>query len=204
MEEWQRVWRRYRAGRSEQGVRKGALVDRSLEKAPHSPAGSCSALVLLVQCWWTSCPPNIYQEPTPPLTCPPTALRVLELCWQPGPQTSTYGGQTMRAALPCAPQLGICWNGRQSFSPAHAPSAQAFRLQIRGDQLKNCRKSKFDTCFLSTSSDITPWKLECFKESSSEFILRVGYFTRTLPKFNPLMRNDCLWTPTKMESVVNV
>lgn len=96
---------------SERGVRKGAPVDRSLEKAPHSPAGSCSALVLLVQCWWNGCPPPLPQS-TPTHVCPPTALNVLELRWQPGPQTPAYGGQTNGPALQCAPQLGIWWTGQ--------------------------------------------------------------------------------------------
>ena len=55
-------------------MRKGAPVDRSLEKAPHSPAGSCSALVLLVQCWWSSCPP-----PPPPKNTPATPPRAPQL-----------------------------------------------------------------------------------------------------------------------------
>lgn len=141
-----RVWRRYRAGESESepGVRKGTLVDRSLEKAPHSPAGSCSALVLLVQCWWTSCPPNIYQEPTPPLTCPPTALHVLELCWQPGPQTSTMEARPW----------GLCSHVLHSWesdgmdggaSPQQAlPLRRPSGLRIRGDKLKKCTKWKFE------------------------------------------------------------
>lgn len=64
---------------SERGVRKGAPVDRSLEKAPHSPAGSCSALVLLVQCWWSACPPPLPQNaPTHLLICAP---QLPSMCW---------------------------------------------------------------------------------------------------------------------------
>lgn len=70
-------------------MRKGAPVDRSLEKAPHSPAGSCSALVLLVQCWWSSCPPppppkNTPATPHGPPNCPPCAGALLT-AWTPDP-----------------------------------------------------------------------------------------------------------------------
>lgn len=105
---------------SERGVRKAARVDRSLEKAPHSPAGSCSALVLLVQCWWSGCPPPLHQNPpTPTSMCPSTALHVLELRWQPGPQTPAYGDQTKGPELWCAPQLGLCWSGQWGFMQPH-------------------------------------------------------------------------------------
>lgn len=90
-------------------MRKGAPVDRSLEKAPHSPAGFSSALVLLVQCWWScrrhphSC--TFSTTTTPELMCPPSALHVLGPRWLPGPQTSAYGVQTPEPDLHC----GLSW-----------------------------------------------------------------------------------------------
>lgn len=68
-----------------------------------------------LSCWVPlgSCPPHtmLVERPAPPQTplCPPTALHVLELRWQPGPQTSAYGGQTKGPDLRCAPQLELCW-----------------------------------------------------------------------------------------------
>lgn len=67
-----------RGGDTEQGKLAGCEKRSSswslFRKGPHSPAGSCSALVLLVQCWWSGCPPPS-QGPPPhvPPNCP--------LCW---------------------------------------------------------------------------------------------------------------------------
>lgn len=109
---WGTGGRRHGAGQSELGVRKGAPVDLSLETPPTLLLGSAQLLSSWYNAGGTAAPPP--PTTTHNLTTPPTALHVLELRWQPGPQTLAYGGQTKRPALQCAPQLGLCWSGQQS------------------------------------------------------------------------------------------
>lgn len=111
-----------------------------------------------LSCWvlLSSCPPGTMLveqlPPPPPSHVPPTALHVLELRWQPGPQTSTYGGQTKRPALQCAPQLGLCWNGQRSFMQPHA------LYWLSSPTMLNLKIGKH--IFSFTSIDVRPCKLK--------------------------------------------
>lgn len=100
---WARVWE------------KGAPVDRSLEKAPHSPAGSCSALVLPVQCWWGSCPPPTTPEDQPHTSSPPPPC---------APNCPAYSGATATA---WTQDLNI-------WRPDHEACSTAGALQERAAQ----------------------------------------------------------------------
>ena len=105
-----------------------------------------------LSCWvlLSSCPPGTMlveqlppttttqEHPRHPPTCPPTALPVPELRWQPGPQTPAYGGQTRRPALQCAPQLGLCWRGQLGFT--QPPALCTHMLHNQCGQAENGQK----------------------------------------------------------------
>ena len=98
------------------GCEKGAPVDRSLEKAPHSPAGFCSALVLLVQCWWSGWPPSPPPPQNPPYVppnCPPCAGATLTAwtpdlsIWKPYQGACSWLSSTAGALLDWADSLHL-------------------------------------------------------------------------------------------------
>lgn len=121
-------------------MRKAAPVDRSLEKAPLSPAGSCSALVLLVQCCRRSCPhpllphPAFLPPPSPtyvPPGCPPCAGALLT-AWT--PDLGIWRPER-KACSQCAAQLGPSWSRRASEQQASCEHRPLLLLCSRGAEL---------------------------------------------------------------------